>query len=1403
MEPVVCSVCGASLPADAPAGLCPKCLLQAGMEQLTVVPSVGATAGSVEPGAEGIETDGRALIHYFGDYELLDEIARGGMGVVYKARQVSLNRVVALKMILAGRLANELDIQRFHAEAEAAARLDHPGIVPIYEIGEHQGQQFFSMGYVPGSSLASLIATGPLPPTEAAELVARIADAVQYAHDQGIVHRDLKPANVLIDDAGLPRVTDFGLAKQLQVDSGLTGTGQILGTPSFMPPEQAAGKTSQIGPTTDVYSLGAVLYCALTGRPPFQAATVIDTVMQVLERDPVPLRELNPQVPRDLETIALKCLEKDRARRYPSAKALVDELRCWLRGEPIQARPISEGERFLKWVRRRPLIAGLSLAVALSLIIGSIATLHFAIKADERAREATEREIAERKALAELKSNFYLNLIARADSEWRAGNSARALKILDECDKDLRSWEWNYLHRLCHPEGRVLNHASGQTIRVGFSPSGKFLAAATEYQDLQIWNLRTGQHAATRRLHPAQIVAFAVSQDDARLISVDGAGNAFVWNTADGSQQASFKDWRGIAMMEFHSDGIHVLTNLGIRNCETGETTLTLPQIPQLLEIGYGPEESEIWTIQPAGLVRYDLAGTLVGEQPANANGLLPARAVLSRDRQQIVGVKSRLLNNTTSTSLGVFDAMTLEPITWLGDLRATELLALTLSSDGRLVAAVTRDTSNSHGLRWLSLWDARTGRLLARMEARYPMLQHVAIDPSGPNLAWANGPTVMRWKLPAIRGARKIARTSAPLIGLGVVEKDHRIIWGDRTGDIRDLDIATGRTRDSLTILNEGRSHLDERARLAIDRDGHWVALSADLSVRSLKLQTRDNPVTMKTLSASNYFTRAVMNPGKQQIVAADATAVKFWNMTTGDSTATDLPVENASATAGSADGKRLAVATFAPGPTSNNGSPDAEPSDRHPIQIVDLETSKVVFQLGGLPTPAACLAFNSDGTLLAAATGINSHDYGTPQPVKGVIRVWDLQKRSVMMRLPGHAADVSQVAFSNDNRRLFSSSADGTVKVWDMKSGQEVLTLRGHPNQVKDLSLGDRGLLVTGGGPASSGEGEILIWDGRPIESGLELPILDWPSESATEAPTEQVVLNGFKGAMLGMAVSAKDQFLAGWPYGADQPLVIWDLKTRQVIAEIPPTAPVSGATYSPNGTRLAVVRSNNANPGILHLLKAGYGEADLDISGAIGRPAYDRSGKLIAAGFVDGQGRSSLRIWDAETGQQTGSVDRVSQQACLSDDGSRVAGVVGSTVIVADVSTGRVLTEYQEPGDYVRNLTLSPDGTMVTASGSGVSNIPGSLRIHRVPGGEVIRELRGHTGWFANAVFNGDGTLLATCSSDRTIKVWDVASGQLINTFRDVEHDITHIRFLHDSRRLVSASFDGRVNLWTIDE
>jgi outer membrane protein assembly factor BamB len=313
---------------------------------------------------------------FFGDYELLSEIARGGMGVVYKARQQSLDRVVAVKMILSGQLASPAEMQRFYTEAKTAAGLQHPNIVAIHEVGRHGDQHYFSMDYVEGRNLAELVREAPLSSRQAARYVKVVADAIHYAHQHGVLHRDLKPSNVLIDVFDQPRVTDFGLARRADGGPGLTATGAVLGTPSYMPPEQASSDRGDLGPASDVYSLGAVLYELVTGRPPFRAATAFDTIRQVLETEPAEPRRLNPSVERDLETIILKCLAKDAAKRYPTAQALADDLQRFLDGRPITARRPGVSERVARWARahrRTVLLVTVPAAAAVVLVVAGLA----------------------------------------------------------------------------------------------------------------------------------------------------------------------------------------------------------------------------------------------------------------------------------------------------------------------------------------------------------------------------------------------------------------------------------------------------------------------------------------------------------------------------------------------------------------------------------------------------------------------------------------------------------------------------------------------------------------------------------------------------------------------------------------------------------------------------------------------------------------------------------------------------------------------------------------------------------------------------------------------------------------------------------------------------------------------
>ena len=365
----VCGKCAAKIPSDARQGFCPACLLETGLGLFEDEDENGADQEPMLRGPNGAPPI--KMLAEFGDYELLEEIGRGGQGVVYRAHQKSLNRTVALKVIGLGPWATEAHLKRFRREAEAAASLDHPLIVPIHEVGEREGCCYFSMNFVEGGQLDEVVRREPMPIRRAVELIAKVARTVHYAHEHGILHRDIKPGNILLDVKGEPHLTDFGLARLVETESTVTRTLDVMGTPSYMAPEQAAGNNAAVSSATDIYGLGAVFYQLLTGHPPFTGGTTFETVRLVLDTEPRSPRLINPKVDRDLSTICLKCLEKDPKRRYSSALALAEDLEHWLKHEPIRAKRSGFFTHGRKWVRRKPAIAVLSAAlVALAAVMG-------------------------------------------------------------------------------------------------------------------------------------------------------------------------------------------------------------------------------------------------------------------------------------------------------------------------------------------------------------------------------------------------------------------------------------------------------------------------------------------------------------------------------------------------------------------------------------------------------------------------------------------------------------------------------------------------------------------------------------------------------------------------------------------------------------------------------------------------------------------------------------------------------------------------------------------------------------------------------------------------------------------------------------------------------------------------
>lgn len=994
------------------------------------------------------ETPGQEGLPHFEDYQILELIGPGGMGVVYKAFQKSAQRVVALKVIRPDRLEALSDeqrrrtIERFLTEAQAAAQLEHEHIVKVYEVGEVNGQPFYSMRYVQGKSLHELLGAGPLEGRQAAAYIEKVARAVHEAHQHGILHRDLKPHNILVEaKSDRPLVADFGLAKLLARSplapggEGLTHTGEVMGTPPYMSPEQAQS-SAWVTVASEVYSLGATLYALVTGRRPFQADTPVLTLLKVMHEEPLPPRQVHPKVPRDLETICLKCLQKGPAQRYGSAEALADDLGRFLKGEPISARPVGQAERLWRWCRRNPVVANLAAAVFVVLIAGTVISSSFAVQAndakqaadDKAAAAVQEKDRADQNA-DEAKANeqkarrrLYISDMRLAQRAWDDAQIGRLLELLDgqrperTGGVDLRGFDWHYWWRLCHSDLFTLKGHKGGVTSVAFSPDGKRLATGSEDGTVKLWDAEQGQEILTLKGDKGQVTSLAFSSDGKRLATAT-RGKGWAANGPDNApvrEDDTLRVWdaeggREILIFRWHTDSSALESVTSMAFSPDGKRLLTTRQ--QDFGGSSSPGAAKAWDAE---------RGQEIFTFPLKPS----SNAALSLDGKRMVtagpnGV--RVWDTATGTSKELLVPLGLSTVTSVAISLGGQRLATADISDTVSVWIVEKGKEAFVPAREVFTWATGDGEVVTTM----------AFSPDGERLATAND--------------------------------DHTVKVRDA---LRGEEILTPKGEEILTL----KGHKGPVTSVAFSPEGKLLATgSIDTTVKLWDAARRNLANRILEFSELNHLGCVAFSPnGKRLASGSSDNTVKLWDLGSWGAGYVKHPVltlkghtDNVESVAFSPNGRRLA-----------SGSRD------NTVKLWDAERGQEILTLKGHTGQVEAVAFSSDGQRLASASG----DY--------TVKVWDALRGQEILALKGHTKVVMSVAFSPNGKRLASGSMDNTVKVWDAEQGLEIFSLKGHTDPVACLAFSPDGRLLAIGG----GSEAVTIWDARVPEHPGPLMEASW---------------------------------------------------------------------------------------------------------------------------------------------------------------------------------------------------------------------------------------------------------------------------------------------------------------------
>jgi WD40 repeat protein len=1021
-------------------------------------------------------------------YQIVAEIGLGGMGTVFRAVDQQSGRTVALKQLTAKLASNPFGIARFRQEVNALARIEHPNVVRLYDADLDGDSPYLVMEFVDGGSLSKRANGRPMPPTEAAILIEKVARAVHAVHDAGVLHRDLKPGNILLTLSGEPKVSDFGLARSAgDSEVRLTQTGVLLGTPEYMPPEQAQGEWAALTPASDVYALGATLYELLTGRPPFLGPSALSVLDQVIRAEPLAPSELQPELPRDLQTICLKCLEKKPDARYASAAALADDLRRWQRGQPTLARATGRGERVIKWIHRNPATSAFLVVIAIVLLVGSVVSSSFAVRASRRAHDAqlardgaTQMAHDEQIARTAAEKTAYRLTIRDADREWIEGRADKAATILAACPEPLRNWEWNYLARRCGVDEALTNAPDGlpgslaltsdgkrvrfllpdgivreldiathretaQPLRVldtgleasVFGQNGNHVAVHRRGTDhIRVWNVNERRETCDVRWESKSNMVLALSRDGTWLAAGHTEGLAFrVWNVRTGAVVLD-----EVASLE------------GGREDKGKQRprvfSLTFSRDGRRLAVGTH-EQAMIWDL--TSKKRISAKPGYLHSRAQEFRGVLNVSFTGPEDNQLITGgyVDPRVPDRA---ELLLHDLRNEMPSKVLAaDQR--QYVPFVISSDGSRVAYAASTAM------MVVVRDAPTGKEISRIRL-FGRSGGLAFSPDANHLLTGRG--FRMWNVLDEAGGEIIrVQGCNRIFGLASTGDGQEVIFtvpGDATDPSQVRLCIRHRQSGTDAFLPLAIKDLAP-SKLAMSPDGRTLAVALPKKLggdggHGVQLWDwrQRNQIALLTGTTADVSEVAFTSAGRIIAGVSNGSVLEWDPRSPNEPRQIYCHPDHLLSLALAPQGGTAAVGGYG--------------KDGRYVAIVSLETGETVRVLDTGAASANSVAFSPDGRRLAISTYAPS-----------TLQLWDHQSGELLARaVEPHNQPVPVTLFTTDGCRILTGSHDGNVKVWDAERCTELLVLRGHLGAVNRGVVLPNGMFFT-----SSWDGTVRMWDGR----------------------------------------------------------------------------------------------------------------------------------------------------------------------------------------------------------------------------------------------------------------------------------------------------------------------------------